>query len=467
MAEKINLSENMFSQIREKEIFIRAKDHAFDYIDNIFKRNVYPTEQAIENLVIFDEKFPDLSCSPKLIIDLMHEYGSPATVSITGGRYFGFVNGGVIPTSLAAKLLADFWDQNSVLYVTSPIASKLESVVEKWLVDIFRLPENTVAGFVSGTSSATLCGLAAARYRMFSRLGWDFNAKGFINAPKIRIITGSHEHSTVFKMISILGFGKDNTEIVNTDCQGKIVPGEIPDLDESTILILQAGNVNSGSFDEFDEICEKANRANAWVHIDGAFGLWAAGSEKLKYLTKGIEKANSWSVDCHKTLNAPYDSGIILCKDKDALISSLQNVGSYIILSNERDGMLYTPEMSRRARSIELWAALKYLGRDGLDELITGLHKRAVQFANELKENEFEILNDVVFNQVLVSCGTDNLTKKTLKFIQEMRVCWCGSAQWLDKFVIRISVCSWATTQDDIAESVRSFVRARKMAMIN
>ena len=251
---------------------------------------------------------------------------------------------------------------------------------------------------------------------------------------------------------------------MDTDDQGRIIPELIPELDENTILILQAGNVNSGAFDAFEEICIKANNANAWIHIDGAFGLWAGAVEQLQYLTKGMEKANSWSVDGHKTLNTPYDCGIILCEDEEALISALHMTGSYIVLGEERDGMFYTPEMSRRARIIELWATMKYLGKDGINEMVHGLHKRAQQFAEELEKHNFEIVNDVVFNQALVRCDTDKLTKNTLKKIQEMRVCWCGGSQWKGKNVIRISVCSWATNPEDISLSVESFIKARSLA---
>ncbi|MCK5097137.1 MAG: aspartate aminotransferase family protein, partial [Desulfobacteraceae bacterium] len=264
--------------------------------------------------------------------------------------------------------------------------------------------------------------------------------------------------------IGLLGFGKDSIEWVDTDKQGRIIPESIPELDDNTILILQAGNVNSGSFDAFENICNKANNANAWIHIDGAFGLWAGAVKKLKHLTKGMDKANSWSVDAHKTLNTPYDCGIVLCKDEDALVSALHMTGSYIVLGDKRDGMFYTPEMSRRARIIELWATMKYLGRDGIDEMIYGLHQRAVQFAEELKSHGFEILNDVVFNQVLIHCDTDELTKKVLAKIQEMRICWCGGSQFNNKEVIRISVCSWATTSKDISISVKSFVKAKQLA---
>lgn len=458
---KLDVRENMFREMKEKSIFNQVKEYAFEYADNSLNRNVYPTEEAIEDLKIFDEDLPEFPNQPQDILEKLHKYGSPATVSQIGGRYFGLVNGGIVPTGLAAKWLSDFWDQNTPLYVTSPIISKLESVVERWLRQIFDLPNETVAGFVSGTSMAILCGLAAARYIVFKRLDWDINSKGLINAPRIRIVAGKHAHGTVLKAIALLGLGKDNIEWIDVDQQGRIIPENIPELDEKTILILQAGNVNSGAFDAFDKICDKANKANTWIHIDGAFGLWASGSVKLNHLTQGIEKADSWSVDGHKTLNTPYDCGIVLCSDREALVSALQATGSYIIYGEKRDGMLYTPEMSRRARIVELWATMKYLGRQGISELVTGLHERAVQFATELKKNNFSILNEIVFNQVLVCCDSDELTEKTLTFIQDLRECWCGGAIWDNRKVIRISVCSWATTQEDISRSVRAFVKAR------
>ncbi|NMH86277.1 pyridoxal phosphate-dependent decarboxylase family protein [Flavivirga algicola] len=465
MAEN-NLQEQMQKEMIEKDIFNQIKAYAFDYADKSLERHVFPTENAIEQLKIFDEGIPENTGNSKEVLDTLHKFGSPATVSQIGGRYFGLVNGGIIPVALAAKWLNDFWDQNTPLYVTSPITSKLETVAEKWLIQLFNLPKTTVAGFVSGSSMAILCGLAAARFKIFQRLNWDINAKGFINAPKIRIVAGRHAHGTVVKAVALLGFGKDNIEWVDVDNQGRIIFEKIPKLDENTILLLQAGNVNSGSFDAFNDICDMAKKANAWIHIDGAFGLWAAGSEKLKYLTAGIEKADSWSVDGHKTLNTPYDSGIVLCKDREALVSALQTTGSYVVYGEQRDGMLYTPEMSRRARAVELWATMKYLGKRGIDALVYGLHLRAVQFAKELSEYGFNILNDVVFNQVLVACDNDLETEATLKKIQELRVCWCGGSQWFDKKVIRISVCSWATTEADVTRSVLSFVKAREQISI-
>jgi len=459
MTEK-DLKQQMQKEMIGKEIFNQVQEYAFAYADKVGERNVFPTQQSLNNLKVFNEPMPHNTASASEVLQLLHDYGSPATIAQTGGRYFGLVNGGVIPAGLAAKWLNDFWDQNTPLYVTSPIASALESVVEKWLRDLFNLTDDTVAGFVSGTSMAIMCGLAAARHRIYKRNNWDVNAKGMLNAPQIRVVAGRQAHATVLKAIALLGLGIDNIEWVDVDEQGRILAHKIPVLDSDTILILQAGNVNSGSFDSFEEICSLAQKTNTWVHIDGAFGLWAACADKLSYLTKGIEKANSWSVDGHKTLNTPYDSGIILCNDKEALVSALQATGSYIVYGENRDGMLYTPEMSRRARAVELWATMKYLGREGINHLVHGLHERAKQFAGELSKSGFTILNDVVFNQVLVACENDSETEEVLKDIQEQRVCWCGGSQWFGRKVIRISVCSWVTTNEDVTLSVQSFVKA-------
>jgi glutamate/tyrosine decarboxylase-like PLP-dependent enzyme len=251
---------------------------------------------------------------------------------------------------------------------------------------------------------------------------------------------------------------------VDADSQGRINAQLVPELDQSSILILQAGNVNSGAFDDFATLCQKARAADAWVHIDGAFGLWAAGSAQLKHLTRGIELADSWSFDGHKTLNTPYDSGVIMCRDREALVNALHAAGAYIAYSEHRDGMLHTPEMSRRSRIFELWAALKYLGKSGIDDLIYGLHARARQFADELEQQGFEILNDVVFNQVLVACDNDLLTTETIKNIQQSGECWVGGTQWQQRSVIRVSVCSWATTAADVTRSVKAFVDARERA---
>ena len=456
------IQQAMFEDIETKEVFERVREYGYNYLDNIMDRNVYPTEDALRNLSIFEEDFPVDPTAATQVIHQLNKYGAPATVAQSGGRYFGFVCGGAVPAGVAAKQLATIWDQNTAMAVLSPISAKLETIVEGWLKDLFHLPSNTVAGFVSGTSVANFLGLAAARWRILARYNWDINAKGLAGAPTIRIVAGKQAHAAVHKAIALLGLGTDNIEWAETDGEGRIIPEKLPVLDDRTILILQAGNVNSGSFDPFEELCEKANAANAWVHIDGAFGLWAAASDVLQHLTRGIEKASSWAVDGHKTLNTPYDCGIILCNDKEALTAALHASGSYLVVNKEtRDGMFYTPEMSRRSRIIELWATMKYLGRSGISQMVHTLHERAVQFAVMLSmTKEFTVLNDVVFNQVLVCCETDELTAKTLARIQELRECWVGGSVWKGRKVIRISVCSWATTEEDIVRSAQSFAQA-------
>ena len=458
----MTLRYSMHREQQSKSLLEQAKGYAYEYADGAAQRNVFPSKQALANLEQFVEDLPASSGDATAILKQLHEYGSPATTAQTGGRYFGFVNGGILPVTLATKWLSDFWDQNTALYAMSPIASKLEEICERWLRQLFGLPDSTVAGFVSGTSSAILCGLAAARYRLLQNQGWDFNQQGHNGAPALRIIAGRHIHGAVTKAVALLGFGLDNIEWVEGDDQGRILPEQLPQLDGSCIVLLQAGNVNSGSFDPFDGICDRANEVGAWVHIDGAFGLWVGATKRLKHLTQGMEKAHSWSVDGHKTLNTPYDSGILLCRDRDALIMALQASGAYLNFSENRDGMLYTPEMSRRARAIELWAALKYLGADGVDELVYGMHERALQFAEELGAAGFEILNDVVFNQVIVApADKDAETDKILAAIQDSGECWVGGSVWQGKKVIRVSVCSWVTSPEDVSRSVQAFIKAR------
>ena len=433
-------------------------------MDGVFARNVFPTEDALAKLTAFDEPLPHMPGDPAGMLHMLHEYGSPATVTHTGGRYFGLVVGGVFPPVMAAKWLADVWDQLSTLYVTSPVLSKLETICEKWLIELLGLPDDCVAGFVSGTSMATLCGLAAGRHELLKRSGWDVNSQGLFGAPPLRVVVGAEAHGTVFKALALLGLGKERVEMVPVDNQGRMITAKVPDLDSNTLVILQAGNVNSGAFDPLDEICDRAKAARAWVHVDGAFGLWAAASKHKQYLTRGMEKADSWSVDGHKTLNTPYDSGIVLCRHREALASAMQATGSYILYGENRDGMLYTPEMSRRGRAIELWATLKILGESGVEELVDGLCVRAQQFAKQMNEQGFHILNDVVFNQVLITCSNPEQTAATLKVLQQSGECWCGSATWHDTPVIRVSVCSWATTEEDIHRTVTAFVKAREEA---
>lgn len=461
MNDRPPIQQHMYAELADTSLFRQATEFGLDYLQQAFERHVFPTEAALSNLEFFEEDMPEAPSQAQEVLSHLHQYGSPGAVTQIGGRYFGFVNGSVTPAGLAAKQLALFWDQNSAMQVLSPISSTLERVVQRWLIDLFGLPAHTVAGFVSGTSMANFCGLAAARYRILKDQGWDVTEQGLMGAPPIRVVTGKQAHSTVLKAISMVGLGKGNIEWVEVDEEGRIIPEAIPRLDHRTILVLQAGNVNSGSFDNFEAICQQARAQGAWIHVDGAFGLWAAATESLAYLTQGYQYAHSWAVDGHKTLNTPYDSGVILCCDSEALVSSLHMTGSYLVIGADRDGMYYTPEMSRRARVIELWATLKYLGKEGIDQMVVGFNDRAKQFANLLRDTPgFTVLNEIVFNQVLVQCETDALTEQVIKQIQAQRECWVGGSSWQGRKVIRISICSWATTEADVERSHRSFVKA-------
>lgn len=439
-----------------------AYDSTVKYVNHVDNMRVFPDEEAIRNLSIFDEDLSEEPENTREILSKLDKYGSPATVAQTGGRYFGFVNGGILPSALCSKWISDAWDQNSALFVMSPIASKMEQICEKWLKDLFKLPNDTVAGFVSGSSTASLCGLLAGRNYLLNNMGYDVTKEGLFNAPQIKVIVSEEAHSTIFKALSIIGLGNARIIKVPSDEQGRIITDEIPELDDKTLLILQAGNVNSGAFDDFATICKNAKESGAWIHVDGAFGLWAAASEKMNDLTKGFELADSWSVDAHKTLNAPYDNGIILCRHRDVLVNAMHMTGSYIIYNENRDGMLYTPEMSKRARAIDLWATLKGLGKNGVSELVEELHSKAKYFSQLLEDGGLQILNDVVFNQVLVHYDNDNKTEALIKGIQESGVCWLGGAKWLGKSVMRISVCSYKTSYADIEKSANEILRIAK-----
>jgi glutamate/tyrosine decarboxylase-like PLP-dependent enzyme len=446
-----SLQQQLSAQLHSKSLLCQAQHAAFDYLDALKNRRVFPDESALKALSVFDEDLPEQLGDAQHIIALLAQEGSNATVAQNGGRYFGFVNGNALPVTLATKWLADVWDQNSALYLMSPISAKLEQVCQHWLNQLLGLPMHTVAGFVSGTSVATLSGLAAARFRQHQKLGWDVNHQGMFAAPRLRLILGRQTHGTVAKAITLLGFGSDNIEWVDCDDQGRLLVDALPVLDD------------------FKQICPLAKAAGAWVHIDGAFGLWAAASSHFAGLTQGFEQADSWSVDAHKTLNTPYDCGIILCQDAQALTAALHQQGSYIQYSEEleqrRDGMLFTPEMSRRARGTELWAALKFLGRQGVCELVLQLHHHAQYLAQSLEKTAFTVLNDVVFNQVIICCESDVLTTHTLALVQQSGEIWCGPSRWFDRAVIRLSICSWATEHSDIEHAIATLLDCRARAI--
>src|SRR6266536_6664186 len=442
----------------------KARQFAGEYIDTIQDRPVFPAEASLQAMNALDEPLPENPSDSLVALKLLHEIGSPAAVAQTSGRYFGFVNGGIIPVGLAAKWLADVWDQNTAHYVMSPINSRLEEICERWIVSLLDLPGGTAAGFVSGTTIANFSGLCAGRNELLRRRGWDVASKGLYGAPKIRVVASADAHAAVHKSISMLGLGSENVELVPVDDEGRMRADQMPKLDEAALVVTQAGNVNSGAIDPVGPLCEHAHASGSWVHVDGAFGLWARVLPSMRKTCDGIDMADSWSLDAHKTLNVPYDSGIILCRHREALMSAFKASASYFQWSEHRDSMNFRPSMSARARVIELWAVLKTLGRQGVRRLIEQLCENARSFARLLSEQGFQIHNDVVFNQVLTSCADDALTRATLQNIQSSGECWCGGSTWHGRAVIRISVCDWATTPKQIERSVRAFVKARAIA---
>ena len=451
-------------EIDKKDVYIglleQAKRYSEEYICNIDNMPVFPKPESLESLALFSETMPKTSSDPFEVIASLHNIGSKATTASTGGRYFGFVNGGLLPIAHAAEWLVDTWNQNSALYFMSPISSKLEEICELWLVELFGLKKGTAAGIVTGTSNSLICAFSAARHHLLQKQGYDLTEKGMRNAPPIRVIIGAGAHSSVKAALSVLGFGTKEIEVVPVDDYGRINVDKLPTLDSHTLLIIQAGNVSGGAYDPIDTLCETARKADAWVHIDGAFGLWAAASRKQRHLVAGLENADSYSVDAHKTLNAAYDCGIVLCRHRDSLIRALQASGSYIQYSQHRDGMLYTTEMSRRSRSVILWAVLKQLGADGVEQLVDSLCDNTAYFARELEKAGFHLVNPACFNQFIIKCETPEKTRQVLEFVQNSGVCWCGSSQWNDELVIRISVCSHSTTHEDIDICVGTFKEA-------
>ncbi|MQC26908.1 MAG: aspartate aminotransferase family protein [Chloroflexi bacterium] len=431
-------------------------NRAEKYLEGLKTRRVSPSDEAVNNLKKLDVELPKKGWEPDRVISLLDEVGSPATVASADSRYFGFVIGGSLPTALAANWLAGAWDQNGVLYLTSPVTAVLEEISEQWLVELLGLHPGTAVGFVTGATMANFSGLAAARNVLLERQGWDVEAKGLFSAPEIKVVVGEEYHASMRKALGLIGFGRDRVIKVPVDKQGRMIAAKLPTVDELTIVCLQAGNVNTGSFDPAEEIIQTAKNAGAWVHVDGAFGLWAKASPKYAGLAKGLEFADSIATDAHKWLNVPYDSGLVFVRDRNALARAMTTSAAYLIESGRREGYFYTPEMSRRGRGIEIWAALLSLGRDGLAELIDRCCQLASKFANRMEEEGFTVLNDVVLNQVLISFGDTERTNKVTKAIQSEGTMWAGGTEWQGTTAMRFSVSSWATTENDIEKSVQA-----------
>jgi glutamate/tyrosine decarboxylase-like PLP-dependent enzyme len=450
------------------DVLALAAARATRYAQTVNERRVSPSPEAQTALSQFRGKFPDHSTAASEVIAMLDDVGSAATVATTGGRYFGFVIGGSLPAVTAANWLASAWDQNVALRVMSPVGAELEDVVLGWVRELLNLPADCEGGLVTCATAANFTALIAARSALLARAGWNVEDDGLFGAPPVEVVVGEEVHASMQKALSLGGFGRNRVTVVEADQQGRMCAEKLPALSERSIVCIQAGNVNSGAFDPAAEICELAREAGAWVHVDGAFGLWAGVSPKYAELTRGFELADSWATDAHKWLNVSYDSGIVMVRDGMALrramtISAAYLHGGSLFDSKSRQPMNHVPEASRRARGIEVWAALKSLGRDGLRDLIERTCALAARFAERLRAAGYEILNDVVINQAMVSFGSAEETLQVIRRVQEEGTCWCGGTVWHGKTAMRISVSSWATTEEDIDRSADAVIRLARL----
>jgi glutamate/tyrosine decarboxylase-like PLP-dependent enzyme len=454
--------ETTYMQAADLELLGSASRRAAAYLQNVGQRPVAPDAAAPRDLDQFRGKFPDKAADPLHVIEMLDRIGSPATVASAGGRYFGFVIGGALPCAVAASWLASAWGQNASLRVMSPIAAALEDAALGWVRELLGLPAECAGALVTGATMANFTCLAAARHDLLERAGWDVENDGLSGAPPLTVVVGDEVHVALIKALGMLGLGRRRVVRVPVNGQGGMRPGEMPALDGRTLVCIQAGNVNTGAFDPAREICLRARDAGAWVHVDGAFGLWAAASPSYRHLTDGFELADSWATDAHKWPNVGYDCGIALVRDASALLKAMAIGAAYLAPGDQREPSHYTPEMSRRARGVELWAALRSLGRTGVADLIDRTCGYAQRFAAGLRAAGYEILNDVVINQVLVSFGSAEVTRSVIERLQREGTCWCGGTEWQGRVAMRISVSSWATTAEDVEASLAAIQRAAR-----
>jgi glutamate/tyrosine decarboxylase-like PLP-dependent enzyme len=442
-----------------KKLLAETADRAARYLERIGDRPVAPVQAAVARLETLGGGVPESPRDAQEVLALLDDVGSPATVASTGGRYFGFVIGGSLPASLAANWLAGAWDQNAAMQVMSPVAAKLEEIVLEWMVELLALPRGSGAGFVTGTTMANFTGIAAARSTLLRRAGWNVEEDGLFGAPPIHVVVGEEVHVSLLKALSLLGMGRSRVTRVPVDGQGRMRPDALPAIDDRTLVCVQAGNVNTGAFDPVGEVCACAHAKGAWVHVDGAFGLWAAVSPQLASLVAGVEQADSWAIDCHKWLNVPYDSAIAVVREPANLQAAMSLTAAYLTPGAGREPWHYAPEASRRARAVELWAAIYSLGRSGVREMIERNCRQAKLFAERLRGAGFAVLNEVVLNQVLVSFGSDEETRRVIAGVQADGTCWCGGTHWQGKAAMRISVSNWSTTDEDVERSAAAIIR--------
>lgn len=443
----------------ERALLADADRRAGAYLDSLAQRPAFPASDARDALGGLFGPLTDRGERPETVLARLDQLGSPATTASAGGRYFGFVIGGSLPVAAAADRLVLAWDQCASSAVNSPAAAAIEKAAASLVLEALDLPRDSAIGF--GTS-ATACGLVCltvARRVLLARAGWDFDRQGLAGAPAIRVVVPETAHITVLKALRIMGVGMDHVIRAPCDAEGRVDPDRIPDLDDRTLLCLQAGEVNTGGFDPFSRLLPKAKAAGAWVHVDGAFGLWARASPDLRALTEGVDGADSWTTDGHKWLNVPYDAAMAICRHSDALAEAMNSDAAYATADRDAQKNL-TLEFSRRLRGASIWAALRTLGRRGLAELLDRHVRQARRLGEGLKAMGLEVLNPVVLNQVLVRGSTDAVTRRILEAVQGEGVVWFGASVWAGRPAFRLSVSNWRTTDADIDAALAAVARA-------
>jgi glutamate/tyrosine decarboxylase-like PLP-dependent enzyme len=449
--------------LRWRDLLEMASTRASRYLTGLAERPVMPASAAVARLHELGGPLPTDVTAPADVLALLDEIGTPATVASAGPRYFGFVVGGSLPATVAANWLAAAWDQNAGVGIMSPVAAALEDIALAWLLDVLGLPSDAAGAFVSGATMANFTALAAARHAVLGRVGWDVEAQGLFGAPPIIVVVGDEVHVSLLKALSMLGLGRERVVRLPVDGQGRMRADALPAMQGPAIVCIQAGNVNTGACDPAGEICARAHDAGAWVHVDGAFGLWLAAAPARAHLLAGLADADSWATDAHKWLNVPYDSGLAFCRDADALRAAMSTSAAYLVAAGEgREPDQYTPEMSRRARGVEIWAALRSLGRSGLAGMIERTCGLAARFADGLRAAGYEVLNEVVANQVLVSFGDAETTRRVIAAVQNDGVCWAGGTVWQGHTAMRISVSNWSTTEADVDRSLAAIIAAAR-----
>ena len=444
-----------------------ARRHAQEYLETINDRPVHAliTGQDLRDRLAGE--LPDAGEEPEAVIGNLAAAARLGTAATQGPRYFGFVTGSSLPVATAADWMVSIWDQNAGVHVMSPFAAVVEQVTASFIQDLLGLPPSWSVGYVTGGHMANFTALAAARHHVLREAGWDVEADGLFGAPAITVVAGEEAHYTIATALRLLGLGADRVVRVPTDSQGRMDAGALTRILRTSsgprIVCAQAGNVNTGAFDPLDEVADATHEHGAWLHVDGAFGLWAAASPSRVHLTQGIDRADSLATDAHKWLNVPYDCGIVLCARPDAHRAAMRLPASYIqVTSDERDPRDYVPEESRRARVVPVYAVLRSLGRNGLAELVDRCCRHARRFAEGLAAAGYEIRNQVVLNQVLVSFGDDETTRRVIAGVQDEGTCWCGGSVWRGRTSMRISVSSWATTEEDVEKSLHAIIRVAR-----